>query len=52
MGEIVVKGFFRALLDTFRTLFDPTFIIDAIEFGAKTSGFQHDLTIQFNFHTE
>ena len=50
--KIVVKGFFHALLDTFRTLFDPTFIFDAIEFGAKTSGFQHDFTIHFIFHCE
>ena len=47
-----MKDFFHALLDTFRTLFDPTFIFDAIEFGAKTSGFQHDVTIQFIFHFE
>ena len=25
--KIVVKGFFHSLLDTFRTLFDPTFIL-------------------------
>ena len=46
------RVFFHALLDAFRTLFDPTFIFDAIKFGAETSGFQHDLTIQFIFHCE
>ena len=50
--KIVVKGFFHASLDTFRPQFDPTFIFDAIDFGSKTSGFRHDLTIQFFFRCE
>ena len=50
--KIVVKVFSHSFLDTFPTLFDPTFVVDVIEFGAKASGFQYDLTIRFTFHCE
>ena len=44
--------FFHLFWDIFSIVFDPIFIFVAIQFWAKTSGFQNDFTIQFIFHYE